>query len=509
MPFFASTITVDAYSPQIYEYLDTGYDNDTAAIYGVNVSAMQFTPAYTHSVTSISIPLMSSGTPGAVTVSIRNASGGLPTGQDIITFNTVSSITTYYAWITFTISSSSPQNTLTANTQYAIVVKVIGGTISNYITWQIDSGGSLANSVASHSTDGGTVWVSDTPKDALFVIFGYPAFSIGRVAEFDNYLETNDMLFTFEYINTYPPYYSNGGIPSSYFVFQLVGADNTTIIGATPMQAWGDKPGSIYINKSTAQTLSKNSTFYIKMVGLVSPYPVTSYHMTTGDWRGLASPGSTSGILNIFNKITGDEPASELDKWVLATATSIDSYNYTTFGTTDSLTTYIDKKGQVLASDTKGISYFVLGIPSLRYVRPNLFEVVTSEMPVSNSSFTNGYNNAGNFDSIVGTTVSGDMDALGNLFGVTSYIYDPAKPTDPGISVAQKTTGTLLMIVAVLLALFGIMAVGSGFAPVSLLLSMPIMFWGAQIRAIDIRLIGLIIFILFFLCIRRYIWVEG
>ena len=499
-------------SPVLQEYLNTGYDNNTAAIYGLNFGAMQYTTTTNaHTITTVRVAMKRYGSPGTVNLAIRHATTGLPTGVDTITFTSINgnNLSTSYSWVTFTISSTSTQVSTEGGTQYSVVISALNGDASNYVMCEIDDGGSLANAVASHSTDGGISWTTDSPKDMLFEVWGNPAFSIVSAKQFDSYLVSGDMLFVFEYINVYPPYTSVTD-PTRYFNLQLLNTDGTTVIGVTPMRAWGDRPGSIYINASVATSITKGSAFYINMIGTFAGTPSTMYQMQASDWMVNASPSSThtdNFLLNLFDNIVGSTDGfSYLDQWVLATAYSIDSY----YGYTgaNSLLTYISNKGQVLAQATGGDAIFLNGIPSLSSVRPKLFEVITATIPIDTTTYTNAYgNNSENvFSSNVGTTVTGDMDAIGALFGITA---SPATASSPSISVAQKVFGTLLLLIAVALALFGMLSAGTGFSPVALFLSMPILFWGAQIRAIDLRLIALVIFILFFWFVRKYIWVEG
>jgi len=485
LPVFATSTAT------LYESYTAGGDGDSDAIYGSNLNAQQFTSNTTaHSISLIHLMLKRVGSPGTVTVSLRTASAGLSTGLDITTSSLNGNVfSTAYTYQTFTLAV---ETSILISTQYSIVITAPNGDGSNYVMWQKDSGGGLADAVGNKSTDGGITWASTTPADYLFQVYGNPILDVVSAKQFDSYLVQGDMLFTFEYINLYS---TNAGItdPTKYFYFQLLDTDGTTIIAQTVMKAWGDRPGSMYINESLASTLTSGSAFYIKMVG-ISGSPSDSYQLQSDDWLSEASPLSThvdNYLLNIYDKVNYED-YSPLDQWIRATANSIDDY-YGFSGTT-SLTTYIQGKGQVLAANSEGDSIFINGIPSLNYVRPSVFEVVTTELSIDTTTFTNAYNTSADFDTIVGTTISGDMTALGTLFG--------------GMS-SQNVMGTLLMVVAVLLALFGLMAVGSGFAPISLFLSMPILFWGSQIRAIDIRLIGLIVFILFFIWVRRYIWVEG
>jgi len=514
IPITIDTIPSYAVTPTLHDCLSTTADDgDSASINSGNYCAMQFTTTSAYSVSSLKLMLKKSGDAGDINVSIRTAAAGVPTGTvDTITFTAIDggAISDSYDWYEFYPTSTSGTS-LVGSTQYAIIVRASYGDATHYVLWRMDNTGGLANAVASHSTDGGITWTGDSPKDSLFELYGTTVFDIVNARQFDDYLVDGDMLFVCEYINVYPPYYGNNADPTQYFYLQLYAVDGTTLLAQTTMKAWGDRPGSIYIGEGLASTLTSGSALVIKMAGsFASPPTAETYTLQSGDWLGKASPSSThtNKLLNVFDKITKSTQESFLDKWVRSTADSIDTYSGYT-GTTSSLTIYTQNKGQVLAANSEGDLIFLNGIPSLDQVRPNLFEIITAEINIETATTTNAYNNESTFEGIVGTVVSSDMDSLGDLFGISATDYSPAHPNEPAISVAQKTMGAVLLIVSIIMALFGLFAVGSGFAPVSLFLSMPLMFWGAQIRAIDIRLIGLIVFVLFFICVRRYIWVEG
>lgn len=513
LPIYATT------EPTLYERYTSGGDGDSDHIWGSNLSAEQFTTddttqglitAIPHSVIKIRLLLQRYGSPGTVKVSLRTASAGVVNSSNDIVSGTLSGnvfSSTAYTYQEFTMDT---ETALTTNTQYAIVVTAPDGDVNNYVKWWKDSGGGLANAVGNKSTDGGTTWTSTTPEDYLFQIYGYDTvLAIKSAKQFDSYLVQGDMLFVFEYVNTYPPYYADEADPKRTFYFQLLDTDGSTILAQTVMRAFGDRPGSIYLNENEVTGITSKSGLYIKMIGIDSPYPYVQYQLTSTDWLDDASPFSTHTTdytQNVYDKFDKDD-TSPLDSWVISTANSIDIFEGNTG--TDKYTTYIQNKGQVLAKNSQGDSVFINGIPSLNYVRPNIFEVVIVELSIETTTWNNTYNNSDDFESIVGTTISGDMAALGALFGITATSADPSVPNDKAITIAQETMGIVLLIIAALLALFGLFAVGSGFAPISLFIAMPILYWGAQIRAIDIRLIGLIVFILFFIWVRRYIWVEG
>jgi hypothetical protein len=335
-------------SPVVYEYLSAGGDGQGADIYGSNWACEQFTVGDTaHTVTSILLYLKKVGTPGTVTVSLRHADGDdFPTGIDICaaTLNG-SDFSTSFVKYKFDVTEIS----LEAGESYAIVVRAVAGDDSNDIQWKWKAAGGVTSgepSVAGHSTDGSLSWVSDSPKDFLFEIWGNPCIRINSAAVFEGYIEANDLLFALEYVNVYPPYYPNGICPS-YFSVQLLGIDGVTVLAQSSCPAWGDKPASIYLSADNATPLTKGSQYYIRLYGDFTGNPVAVYQLQTTDWLG--------------------SDLSQLDRWVIATAHGIADYY------DRDMTAYL---GGREALNQEGGTIFMAGINGLDQVRPGLFQFV-------------------------------------------------------------------------------------------------------------------------------------
>jgi hypothetical protein len=429
-----------------FEYLNTGGDGDSDDIYGSNFVAMQFTSdATAHTVTAIRVMLKRTGNPGTVIVSLRNASGGVPSQTIDLIYGTLNgnNLSTSYSWREVTMNV---EFALESNTQYAIVVSAEDGDVSNYINWQIDSGGGLANAESSHSNDNGVTWVSDTPEDCLFEIWGNIVLNVVGANAFQGYLQTGDLLVTAEILNIYPPYVSSG-IPSEYFYVQLLALDYTTILASVPLTAWGYSPQGIYLNASSVTPLTIGGAYRIRVVdslaGTVSAY----YDLTSADWKG------TDLIW--------------LDKWIIKTAYNIDDY----YGYTgsDSIVSEVTDVGQVLTDN--GGAIFTNGIPGISQVRPNKFIISKSKPEFDVGTDGNTYDSSKDYQTLLGSEVSGDLDTAGDLF-----------------SISGKNFGGLLIGVIVCLVLFvGIMLGGRGGIPLMLVGGLPILFIGNYVGLIGIQ----------------------
>jgi hypothetical protein len=169
---------------------------------------------------------------------------------------------------------------------------------------------------------------------------------IQDVKVFQSYKETGDWLVTVRYIDIYAPYYDTYDV-RKYFVAQFI--DGSTVVAQTPITAWGNKVGNIYLSAAQVSGLTYGSAYKIRIYGTFSGNPYTEYTLLSTDWLG--------------NDLT------QLDSWVITSASTISSY----YGST--LTAYIADRGEVL--NATGGSYFSTGISGLSTVRPQLFQIYT------------------------------------------------------------------------------------------------------------------------------------
>lgn len=470
-------------SPVIEEYLNTGGDGDTAAIYGQNFGAMQFTStANAHSVTTVRVAVKRVGSPGTVNLSIRHASSGLPTGVDLIDFTEQNGNTysTSYAWLTFSPSSGTLEM-MEGSTQYAIVISAVDGDASNYVMWQIDSGGGLADAVASHSTDGGITFSSDTPKDALFEVWGEPALEIVSANVFQTYITSGDLLFATEVINNYPPYATSLlSDPTEYFSVQLLDTDGLTVLASSPLRMWNNKPASIYLGVSSSSQLTVGAAYYINMVGNFSPYPNAQYQLTSADWQGT-------------NK-------QKLYNWVINTANDMNDY-YGVTGTVFSFTSNVvgGNVGNSQVISDFGNPVFATGIIGLETVLPSVFATThsTPDLPAGtdqsnyDTNSINGQTTAALAWQVqVGSQIVSDANAVADLFGIPSG----ANAIGYGIALAMVIVMVIVM--------------GSGgTALTGIILSSPLLLLGNYYRVISIQITVVFLVICTLLFIRQ-LWLK-
>lgn len=448
-------------SPVVYEYYNTGYDGDSAAIYGSNYTAQQFTAqATSHTAIKIKLYIKRVGAPGTVIVELYHANVAHErTGLAIAsgTFDGDIMSVAYY-WLPFDLDEVS----LTGGSEYAIVVSAPEGGAADYVMIGADAGGGLADAVGMHSVDGGSTWVSDTPTDYLFEIWGNSCISVISGLVYPSYITSGDLLFTLEYINIYPPYVdetTGEGVvePELYFAVRLLDVDGVTVVASTPMMQWGNKPGAIYLNAAQAVSITPGGAYYLEIYGIFTGNPSASYQLVATDWN-----GSIGG-------------------WVIASAHDMESYYSTTFTVYSPVVsgTVLDEEGGVI---------FTAGIPYLMETHPELFQVM-----VISHEFTTPATQvtplAGDWELQLGAGISGVFNSMGTMFGLDG----------------QYIGASLLFLLY--LGLVVSVGVKGGTPLIAVAIAFPIVGFGVWAFLVDFVIIGVIILILAALTLIGY-WVT-
>jgi len=159
--------------PSLFENHDSSTEIDIGEIYGALWESEIFTIGGTaHSATSVKVKFKRVGSLAGktLTVSIRAVDGSFhPTGADLCSVAVdPSGYSTSYTLIEYTFSS--PAN-LSANTAYAIVVKLDSGDASNNLTTAGTGspGSEVANEKRTDSADSGATWTTRASTYEFFV----------------------------------------------------------------------------------------------------------------------------------------------------------------------------------------------------------------------------------------------------------------------------------------------------------------------------------------------------
>lgn len=385
MPVSAQTEDETLYESNIIAPTGNGTTGNTST-YGDIWHAQSFHVVNPHTVSLVKLYIDRVGTPGYVTVSIRETSGAtasaIPTGGDLVSVTVDGDyFPTSQVWYDFPLAETE----LEGNTSYAIVVRAEYSSVR----WGCAIAGVVETGTASDSIDGGYSWLPDLP-DFLFQVWGEGVLLINQAAVFTKYMESGDMLFCAEYLNVCPPYYPTHD-PARYFQVQLIGIDHTTVLATSPCRAWGNLPASIYLSADSAASLEEGVAYYIRIQGNFGSQPSGEYQLTADDWQG--------------------KDLDLLDAWCIRTARSMEVYSGILYTGSD------PARGAVLNGE--GGPLFDRGIPYLYETRPDLFQVAPHALggyPFGDPNIGMG----GDWETTMGSDFTTSMGQAGGIVGLTA-----------------------------------------------------------------------------------------
>jgi hypothetical protein len=149
--------------------------NDQDNLGGTTWKGQTFTPAVTHTITKVRLPLLRQGSPtGNVTVSIRlTNSSGLPTGGNLASGSIAcSTLTTSWspaAWYDINLGTGYQ---LTAGTKYALIMSAPSAASSGIYYW-VNTAGAYSKGTTIYSFNSGSSWSSYSGWDTNFEEWGY------------------------------------------------------------------------------------------------------------------------------------------------------------------------------------------------------------------------------------------------------------------------------------------------------------------------------------------------
>jgi len=432
--------------PTLYENYSSG-DDAAHNIYGVNWFGQTFNTSCAYSITQICLKMSRTASPGVVTVSIREVSSDVPVGGDLVS-TTLNGNSFPTATSSFIAAAFDSECYLEAKKTYAIVVAAPYGDSSNYVKMRAVIDGTYPDGMYVSSDDGGYSWTNST-CDFLFKIYGIPALDMYSAKVFRSFSQSGDWLFVFTYGNFYSPYYGVDP-PQSRFSFQLL--DGSVVESQVPMSQWGYAPGSIYLSKSEADTLGWGQSYVIRMQSRFDSTIYVDYTLSSSDWIG--------------------EDMGALDSWVETQAKRIQEYYDVTLWEYYQRTWVLNDAGGAI---------FLIGIPGLDQIRPDLFKAKILAFQGTDQTFNNSYqesliNSSGNwtqkFDNV--------DDSFGAPHGLSAAVFwiiiafacmGLVTASSRGDWVSGFVVSVLVLFIATLLGMFPIaaMAVFACFCAVLLL----------------------------------------
>jgi len=376
---YGDELTFATFNPSIYASCVDDDDSD-AEVYGPNWYAQTFTPYEGFKLAAVRIKAAAVNITGPLTVSIRETTDlGVIRTLDLVSavYDGLGSLDWY--------EIPMPEYYL-ENKEYALVIRAVAGDAANYVRWRYASNSTCSGCYAS-SVNSGTSWTHNCDRSFMYEIRGHTTLKIHNAQVYTGYLEDGDWLVTVYYLNEYPPYYGTT-VMSDYFALQLMVGGLPVV--STRLRQWGQMPGSLYISKALAETLSWGETYQVRMIGLYDPYPFTTYTLIPPDWKG--------------------SDLKRLDSWVIETAKSISTKYETALVTVANKNEVLNELGSVL---------FKVGVPMLEKVRPHLFLFPDVQTPYSETKWTRAYADSFDYTELWGDKVLDDAAAVGGMLGIT------------------------------------------------------------------------------------------
>ena len=217
-------------------------------------------------------------------------------------------------------------------------------------------------------------------------------FFVAAPLVFSDCLEPNDQLYVFRYKVEYS-WGTPDQLPYEYFYIQLL--DNLGVIQAQDtLPAWGYQPGSLYLSNTTTV-----------------PWGVAGYQI-----RIISNPTKFSSVFSTVTTVQlGDwigDNLGYLDSWVLAQASVLGNYY-------DEV--YKESIGEVTKLTSIGGSVFLLGIPYLDSLRPDLFITTESdydwgEQTEHDPAFQTS------LQAHMGAPLTNAFNRFGNIFGISGQL---------------------------------------------------------------------------------------
>ena len=145
--------------------------------------AQTFTASSSYSISSVSLKLYRTSTPGLITVGIRAVDvDSKPTGADLASGTTDGDTLptgSPYEWRTITFAAPYA---LSSGTKYAVVMRCVGGT-GKSVSWRFDSSGSsYSGGTFCSSTNAGSSWSVSSSYDFMFETYGVTIHEVSGAA---------------------------------------------------------------------------------------------------------------------------------------------------------------------------------------------------------------------------------------------------------------------------------------------------------------------------------------
>lgn len=294
--------------------------------------------------------------------------------------------------------------------------------------------------------------------------------TLHTVRVFENIFETDDMLFVISYDVEYAAEPSEPA--DETFLMAIYDTDGTTLLFERPLNYYQYNVHSIYLDADNADTLTWDSEYRVRVMGNPVYFPATED--TTMDTVTLSPAthwisGTMANSREYLTTHCLDLAATLEDQWSMTLIVST-------------------AEGQRLNST--GRTTFLDAIPNLDSALSELFQVSIETITVDPVAYNGTYEADTTISSMLGSQVAASFSGLGDWMGIS-----------------EQSVG-ILWILFLACSIAGIVFLSTGNTAASLVLTGPVLIFGAWSGALPMALVFCLV-ILVVIYMVYHLWVRG
>jgi hypothetical protein len=208
-----------------------------------------------------------------------------------------------------------------------------------------------------------------------------------------------------------------GMYASDAFLFELLNASGNTTIASTHLNAYGDRPISIYLTATqvSSASLTVGSAYMIRITGNPLVFP-SSVNNTVN-----ATLGASDYVDQLLGEDGGVATSNNMRNFLIGMADNIEDHDSPPSGSE-----YIVTVKGVRYLTVTGGSIFLEGIPGLDSICPILFQYAVEEMEGDLPESTGAYTSTLSVLAKWGQTASNGLTNLGIYLGINQALAGSA-----------------------------------------------------------------------------------
>ena len=240
----------------------------------------------------------------------------------------------------------------------------------------------------------------DNPDNINFGSGSTPKYKV-----FENVVETGDMLFVAEALVEYTPDEPTDYTASEAFLFEVLNITGTAVLLSIPLNAYGDRPISIYQTAAQAATLVSGTAYGLRITGNPLVFPSQTGNTVT---TYLAAD-------DYIDQTTATDSSNPLRDFLIIVANNIEDYD--TPGTS-----YLVLVAGITYLTTGGGNIFIEGIPNLSTFCPILFQTASEPLTSDAPESIGAYSSSLTVENKFGTSMASGVATLGSFVGINQTL---------------------------------------------------------------------------------------